>query len=172
MRSSATRLPSVVSTCAGRLRRRSAAALELALDSALRLALGDVAALVANFLPPGERELDLGAAVLEVEPRGDERQALLGDLRGELVDLAAVEEKPAVSVGVVRLDRGLLVGRDVRADEPELAAPGIGVGALQHRVALPQRLHLAAGELETGLDALEQVVLAPRTAVLRDQLLA
>jgi hypothetical protein len=38
-----------------------------------------------------EGELDLDAAVLEVEARRDEREAALGDLRPELVDLPAMQ---------------------------------------------------------------------------------
>ena len=76
------------------------AALERPLDAALGLAVGDVASLVAELLAPRERELDLHAPVLEVEPGRDERQAALGDLRGELVDLAPVQEELAVAVGV------------------------------------------------------------------------
>jgi hypothetical protein len=41
-----------------------------ALHLVLSVAPGDVAALVANLLPAGERELDLRAPVLGVDPRG------------------------------------------------------------------------------------------------------
>src|SRR4029450_13962972 len=112
----------------------AATRLELAFDAALRLALGDVAALVAPFLAARERELDLCAAVLEVEPRRHERQPALGDLRAELVDLAAVQQQLPVAVRVVRLDRRLLVWRDVEAHEPDLAVARVGIGALQDDV--------------------------------------
>src|SRR5689334_9999131 len=138
-----------------------AAALERALDPALALPVGDVAPFVADFLAAGQGELDLDAAVLEVEPGRDERQAALGDLRRQLVDLAAVEQQLAVAVRVVRGDRGLLVCGDVEPDEPELAAARVREGPLQDRVALAERLDLAPGQGEPGLDALEQVVLVP-----------
>ena len=108
----------------------------------------------------------------EVEAGGHDREATLGYLRRELVDLAAVEQELAVAVRVVRLDRRLLERRDVEADEPELAVAWVGIGALEDRVAAAQRLDLAARECEPRLDALEEVVFVPRTAVLRDQLLA
>ena len=54
-------------------------ALQLALDLPPRVAGRDVAPLVAQLLAARERELDLDAAVLEVEPRRDEREALLRD---------------------------------------------------------------------------------------------
>src|SRR6185437_2880141 len=99
----------------GACTRSLATALELAFDAALRLPVGDVAALVAAFLAARDRELDLRAPVLEVEPGRYERQPLLGRLGGELVDLTPVEQKLAVAIGLVRLDRRLLVGRDVEA---------------------------------------------------------
>src|SRR5919201_4005397 len=168
MRASATARRRGGSTCAGR---SAVAALDLALEAAPRLPLGDVASLVPSFLATGEGELDLGAPVPEVEPCRDEREAALGGLRGELVDLAAVEEQLAVAVGLVWLDRGLRVRGDVCADEPELAVARLGVGATQAGLPLAERLDLAAGEDETRFDALEQVVLVPRAAVVRDQLL-
>ena len=82
-----------------------------------------------------------------------------------------MQQQLAVAVRVVRLDRGLLVRRDVQADEPELAVARVRVGALQDGVALAQRLDLAAVQHEPGLDALEEVVVVPRAAVLGDQLL-
>src|SRR5204863_5748500 len=59
--------------------RRLAARLERALDLAVGVSFGEVAAFVAHLLAAGERELDLHAAVLEVEARRDERQAALAD---------------------------------------------------------------------------------------------
>ena len=82
-----------------------------------------------------------------------------------------MQQQLAVAVRVVRCDRGLLVGRDVQADEPELAVARVGVGALQDGVSLPQRLDLAAVQHEPGLEAIEEVVVVPRTAVLGDLLL-
>ncbi len=49
-----------------------------------------------------------------------------------------MQQQLAVAVGVVRSDRRLLVGRDVQADEPELAVARVGVGALEDGVTLPQ----------------------------------
>src|SRR5262245_13915833 len=75
----------------------------------LPAALGEleILPLVAVLLAPGEAELDLGAAVLEVELRRHERETALPDLAGEPVDLAAVEEELPRPVGI----RGI-VGRE------------------------------------------------------------
>src|SRR5947207_5203348 len=85
------------STVAGGL----AARLERALHVAVGLALGDVAPLVPDFLPAGERELDLRAAVLEVELRRHDGQPALGHLPGERSQLLLVHEQLAVAVGIV-----------------------------------------------------------------------
>src|SRR6185369_2770573 len=74
----------------------SAARSERALHLPLRVALRDVAPLVVQLLAAAERQLDLHAAVLEVEPRGNERQAALRDLAAERRELAGVEEELAV----------------------------------------------------------------------------
>ena len=83
-----------------------------------------------------------------------------------------MEKQLAIAVGVVWLGGRLLVGWDVEPDEPELAVASVGVRPLQDGVPLAQRLDLAAAEREPRLDPLEQVVLVPRAAVVRDQLLA
>src|SRR5437763_4696945 len=79
-------------------------ALKRALDLAIRVALGDVAPLVAYVLAARECELDLGAAVLEVEPRRHERQPALLDLPGQRCDFLAMQEQLAVALGLVVLD--------------------------------------------------------------------
>src|SRR4051812_2985621 len=93
---------------------------ELALDLALRVAAADVGPLVPDVLAAGECDLDLDAAFLEVHARRHEREAALPHLAVELVDLARVQEQLAVPVRVVRAHGGLVVRRDLRADEPDL----------------------------------------------------
>src|SRR5262245_14706594 len=56
---------------------------------------GDRPALVAHVLAAGQRELDLHAPVLEVEPRRHEREPLLAHLPVEAVDLTAVQQQLA-----------------------------------------------------------------------------
>jgi hypothetical protein len=86
---------------------------ERTLDLALGVALGEVAALVALLLAACERDLDLHLPVLEVDARGNEREAALTGLPEEGVDLAAVQEELAVAVGLVVLDVALRVLVDV-----------------------------------------------------------
>ena len=71
-------------------------------------------------------------------------------------------------VGDVSL--GVLV--DVRADQPDFAVSEVGVSLAESDASVAQRLNLGSGQLQAGLVAVEQVVVVPRTAVVRDQLLA
>ena len=81
-----------------------------------------------------------------------------------------MEEELAVAVGIVVLDVPLCVLGDVRADEVELAVAEVAEGALEDRLAVPERLHLGAGEHEAGLVAFEEVVVVAGAPVLGDQL--
>src|SRR5262249_26556634 len=119
-------------------------ALQLALDLPPRVAGRDVAALVAQLLAARERELDLDAAAAEVEPRRDDREALLRDRRGQLLDLAPVEQELAWPVGIVVGAVPLRVLGHMQADEPGLAVAHLGVRLLQRRLTSAQRLHLRA----------------------------
>src|SRR4051794_36662086 len=148
----------------------SAPAPERPLDVAVGVALGNVAALVALLLAAADGELELRAAVLEVEPRRDDSQPLLLDLTDEGLDLASVEQQLAVAAGLVVRDVPLRVLVDVRADQPDLAVAKIRVGLGERDASVAQRLDLGPGELEARLEAVEQVVIVPGTAVFGDRL--
>src|SRR5579864_2991817 len=139
-----------------------AAPSQLALDLPARIALGDVAPLVVQFLASCERELDLHAAVLEVHPRRHDGHALLAHLSIQSVDLAPVQQELARAFRIVVGAVPLHVLTDVDAVEPRLAAFHVGVRALERRLPLAQRLHLRAGEHEAGLDAVAEVVVVTR----------
>src|SRR5262245_40184938 len=146
------------------------AALERALDLPLRVAVGDRPALVADVLAARERELDLHATVLEVEPRRDERQPLLAYLAVEAVELAPVEQELPRPGGLVVRAVSLLVDRDLGAEQPRLALAHLGVGLRERRPARAQRLDLRPGEDDPGLVPVEQLVVVPRAAVVGDEL--
>src|SRR5262245_61193635 len=101
---------------------------ERPLDVPLRVALGDVASLVALLLAAADSELELYAAVPEVHPGWDKRQAFLLHLAGQGLDLAAGWEPLSVRLGIVVGAVSLRVFVDVGADQPDLAVPQIGVG--------------------------------------------
>ncbi len=153
-------------------RERSAAGLDGPLHVPVGLALRDVAALVSPLFTPGESELDLRPAVLEVELRRDERQALLGDLARQGIDLVPVEEELAIPIGVMVGDVALVVDRDVGTDEPGLPIAYVRIGLLERGTSIPERLDLRPGQHEAGLHAVEKVVIVPRPAVVDDQMLS
>src|SRR5512133_2355406 len=77
----------------------SSPAPERALDVTLGVALCDVATLVALLLAPRKCDLELRAAVLEVEAGRNERQPLLIDGADQRIDLAPVQEQLPVAIG-------------------------------------------------------------------------
>ena len=67
---------------------------------------------------------------------------------------------------------GLHVFRDVGIDQPDLAVAGIGIGFRNRCLTGAQRLHLAAGERNAGLESLSDLVIESRLAIVRDNLAA
>ena len=65
---------------------------------------------------------------------------------------------------------GLQVFGDVGIDQPDLAAARVGIGLGDRRLAGAQRLDLAAGQRDAGLELLADLVVEARLAVLRDDL--
>src|SRR4051812_20412888 len=148
----------------------SAPASDPPLDVAVSVPLGDVPALVALLLAPGEGELELRAAVLEVEARRHERQAFLLNLADQRFDLPAVEQQLAIPVGLVIRDVSLRVLVDVGADQPDLAVAQVRVRLGERDPAVAEGLDLGAGQLQARFEAVQQVVVMPRTAILGDRL--
>src|SRR3954452_3534644 len=115
-----------------------------------RLPLGQGMALVPALLALGQRDLDLGPAVEEVEREGHDREALLVDPPLDLVDLLAVEQQLALAPGRVVGPGALGVLRDVHAVQPGLVAVDVDEPVHQGRAALAQRLPLGALEDQAG----------------------
>src|SRR4051794_28204130 len=128
----------------------------------------DRLALVESVLAAAERDLDLRAPVLEVDPRRHDRQAALGHTAEEPLDLAPVGEQLARPLGLVVVLRGRLVGRDVDVLEPQLALLHVDVAVLDLGAALAQRLDLGALQDDAALELVEQLEAVRRLAVRRD----
>src|SRR5262249_37954674 len=105
-------------TCAGAASIRSAS--ERPLRLAAGVPLGEDPPLVVVALAPGQPDLDLGPAVLEVDAQRDEREALLLGAPVELVDLLVVQQQLAPADGV-ELTPAERVRRDVHPVQPDLA---------------------------------------------------
>src|SRR5215470_11931425 len=63
---------------------------------------------------------------------------------------------------------GLQVFGNVGVEQPDLASARVGVGFPDARLAAPQRLDLAAGERNAGLEHLADLVVEARLAVVGD----
>ena len=55
-------------------------------------------------------------------------------------------------------------------DEPDLGAAHVRERAAELDPALSQRLHFRAGEDDAGLESVQELVVVPRTTVVRDRL--
>ena len=148
------------------------AGLESSLHVTVGFALGDVAALVAPLLAAGQGKLDLGAPVLEVEPRRDHGEALLADLAREGLELLLVKQELSVAVRIVVGQVALVVDRDVGPDEPGLPVPHVRVGLLKGGPAVAKGLDLSPGQDQACLHPVEQVVVVPGPPVVGDELFA
>src|SRR5262249_28565796 len=125
--------------------------------------------LVVELLAAGERQLELGAAlVVEIKLERHQRHPLALDRTHEPVDLAAVQQELADTLRRVIEAAGLQVFRNVCVDEPDLTAARIAVGFRDRSLAAAQRFPLGAGERDSGLEGLADLVVEPRLAVLRD----
>ncbi len=83
-----------------------------------------------------------------------------------------MQEELARPVRLVVLAVALAVLGHVQADEPRLAVAHVRVRLLERRLSVSEGLHLGSGQHEAGLDAVEEVVVVPRSAVVDDQLFA
>src|SRR5262245_34819177 len=128
-------------------------------------------ALVVQLLSAGERQLDLGAALLvEIELERHQRHALALDRASELVDLAPVQQELARTLGRMIETAALKIFGDIGVDEPDFAAARIRIGFGYRRLALPQRLDLGAGQCDPGLERLTDLVVESSLAVVGDDL--
>jgi hypothetical protein len=105
---------------------------------------------------------------LEIDPRRHQRQPPFGDFRGKTIELAAVRQQLARTLGLVVFARGRTVGRDVHGVQPQLAVLDRGIAVLQLGAGLAQRLHLGALEHDPALDAFDQLVAIGRVPVRGD----
>ena len=144
----------------GRLRRRAAAArwaAEIARSVSRRSCFSrSVCRLSYSFLPLRQRDLDLRPAVLEVQGEGHDRVARLLGLRTPACR-SPRGAAAACACGAARVvgPRALAVLGDVDVVQPRLAAVDLDEAVDQRGPALAQRLHLGAGEHETGLVGVE-----------------
>src|SRR5262249_48206442 len=100
-------------------------------DLALRFGLLLIFALVVQLLAVGNGQLDLGPAVLEVHSQGNEGEAALRGLGGELGDLAAVQQQLARPLRLVIQPVAHRVFGDVAAEQPHFAVLDLGISVFE-----------------------------------------
>src|SRR5208282_497058 len=126
-------------------------------------------ALVVELLAARQRQLDLGTTLLvEIELERDQRHAIALDCADQFVDLAAVQQKLARPLRRVIEAVRLPIFGNVRVDEPDFPAAGVGVGFPDRGLALTQLLHLRSGERDARLHGLVDKVVETRLAVVGD----
>src|ERR1051325_456037 len=127
--------------------------------------------LVVQLLALGQRDLDLGAAlVVEIDLERHDGHALALDRTHQLVDLAAMQQELARPLRRMVEATGLLVFGDVGVDQPQFTVTRRRVGLSDAGLAGAQRLDLAAGERHARLEGLVDRVIEPRLAVIGDEL--
>ena len=137
-----------------------------------RVALGQVLALVVGPLAAGERQLDLDVPVAEVQRERDQRQARARRSRWPSLSISlrcsSSFLRPPRRRGWSRCPRCTPgCGRCAATPRPSVICANPSV---QRRAAQPQRLHLGAGQDESGLVGVLDVVVVLRPAVTGDDL--
>ena len=144
--------------------------LHAAFDLAVGFGLGNGVALVVELFASAESDLYLEAGAFEVDLKGDQGIALLGDESLELHDLLFVHEESAVAKRLAVEDVAVLVGTDVDADGVELSVNDLTVGVLEVDAAAADAFDLGAVELDARFIFFVNEVVVPCLFVLRDNL--
>jgi hypothetical protein len=133
---------------------------QLALRLAAGVPLGDGPPLVVQLLAARQAELDLGVPPLgDVQPKRDDGESLGLRLAQELVDLVAMEEQLAISLGLVVLPVAPVPRGDVRADEPGLTVVDARVRLGQVDLPGADGLDLGPGQDQASVEGVLDVVL-------------
>src|SRR6185437_13361175 len=129
-------------------------------------------ALVVQLLAASQRDLDFrAAAFVEIELERYDGHALALDRAGELIDLALAQQQLARPLRRVVVEgAGLPVFRDIGVYQPDFAAASVGIGLGYRRLALAQRLDLAAGKHDSSLEGVADLVIEAGPSVVGDHL--
>ena len=132
---------------------------------ALGLAVSLAVALVVQLFALAQAKFDLDAAVLEIQRKRDERNAVLHDAGVELEYLALMHEQAARPDGVAVENIALLIRRDVHTADEKLTILHGAERILEIDVPRADRLDLRSGKLYPGLKALKHKVFMKSLAV-------
>ena len=136
---------------------------------ALPFPLPDGRPLVVGLLALPQPKLDLGDTPgVEVDAEWNKRVAAATDRTGQPLDLAAVKEQLARPFRLMIVAARLLPERDMAILEPDFPVPFPGEGPVDVGAPGAQRLCLAAGQNDAGLDPVLDGVVAECLAVAGD----
>src|SRR5918995_6702296 len=134
------------------------------------LLLGEGMPLVVRLLAPSQRQLHLRVTVGEVQRQRHQGEALLPGLADQPADLVAPHQQLARPSWLVVGPGALVVLGDVDVTQPDLAVAYLGEPVDERGAPGPQRLHLGAGQYQSGLEGRLDVVVVACLAVLRHEL--
>lgn len=120
-------------------------------------ALLDILTLISLGLAPAHADLNLHQRALPVHSQDRKREPLLEGMALQLMDFPLVEQQLTSPSRLMLGEAGFVVDLHIAVVEPHLPFidPGEGVGNIDF--SLPDRLHLSAAELQTGLITLNDV---------------
>src|SRR5271154_3897463 len=114
------------------------------------------------MLALGKSQLDLGAAVFEVDFQRNDRVALLAHTTPQAIDLASMHQQFSRASLLVAELAGGSVRADVYAFEERLTVFDARVTVAQICAMRPQRFDLGPGQREAGLERLLDKEVMPR----------
>ncbi len=135
-----------------------------AADFAILLFSLDGFALVVTFLAAGDAQLDLGAAILEIDGQGNERGAALEGFGFEAPQLPFVNQQLLLAKGFVA-DGGLLVRVDMATVKDQLAVFDAGVGFGELASAQAKGFDFAAEQDQAAFQLGRDEILMERAAI-------
>ena len=144
--------------------------LQSLLDLPLRGFGLQVLTLVIVVLAAGQRDFELGPAMLKIYLERDNREALLARLAEQLDDFSLVHEQPTGPQRVMIEDVALLIGTDVHVLDEYLTVLYRAVAVLEIGPSGPQGLDLGSLQFYAGLIGIMDEIVMPGFAVLAGNL--
>jgi len=138
---------------------------QCALDLPVGVPLGDGIPLVVLRFALAQAQLQLHAAVFEVDFQGNEGVPLAHDEGIQFADFALVHQELLGTHGVAVEDVSVLVGADVHPLDPDFPLAHLRPGFLQIDPPLPDGLDLRAKQFQAALIALLHEIIVPGFAI-------
>lgn len=129
-----------------------------------------VLTLVVIVLARGQRQLELGPAVLEIDLQGHEREALFARLGKELHDFRLVHQEFPAAQRIVVEDIALIIGADMQVLDEKLAVLDARITVLEVGPSGAQGLDFRSLKGKASLKRFVYEVIVTGLAILADRL--